>query len=344
MSNQLTNQILSDYLGEPITHDEALLRIKKNMFGEALYKSLPASAQQDIIAFVKGERSLPMYLDPFFDYCINGKGNRASTALFISYILGQNVKIVTNLPTVQNIVDRINYYSANYEVEFQDGHKADVEIQKFIETPSHKMIECLAANNIIKQYNRLKQLKGIHFRFDSLRPSYLIILTESSRLADPKYSHNGHDAEYIQFETNFIDHKNKVPQLSNIIIVSTADYMHNQSNRNTERDAWMAFLTSSDASTVLQLSTLFPHFADIYKKASILRNDTYKLITMYTEGLRLRDYNITISSSIKNNTESENLRLRNKLLEDSNLTKDKEINRLNRILHKRITSKHTKQA
>ena len=336
------SKILSDILGETMTREEALDQIYQSPTTKALFQTLPRQSQEDIIAFIEGRQSIPMLFDPFFNYVMSGPDNIPFVTKFISDILSEELSITSTLPNIQNVVDKINYYSMNFEATMDTGRKADVEFHKMSVAPSNKMVECLAANNIMKQYNRLKERKGLYFRFDLLRPSYIIIFTEKSRASKNKYFIPHSDKDYIQTECNFIDSANRIQGLTNIIIISLEDYARCHQVRKSGLDAWMTFMQSYSANDVLQLATVFPHFEAIYKKVSHLRYDTPKLIDMYIEGQKLRYLNATIMSTVRSNQETLALRNATCELREENREKSKEIARLNktiRNLKKKISNK-----
>lgn len=326
------NNLLNELFGETISREEALGLICRDSSTESLYLTLSRKSQEDILSFISGTSSLSMLYDPFFDYAMSGEENIPHVTRLISDILGKDITITSTLPNTQNIVDKISYYSMNYEVLFDNGSKSDVEFHKMSVAPSNEMIECLAANNIIKQYNRLKEMKGFYFRFDLLRPNYIIIFTEKSRAACNKYFLPHSDADYIQSECNFIDSVNRVHGLTNIIIISLNDYTRCHQAKKTSLDAWMTFMKAYDQETALKLSTVFPHFKDIYKKVSHLRYDTSNLINMYIEGQKRRDLNTTVTSTAQTNVETLALRNAASELRKENKEKSHEIARLNRLI------------
>ncbi len=335
---------ISDILGETITKEEALDSIYQTPSTKALFQTLPRQSQDDIVLFLQGLQSPPMLFDPFFNYIMSGPDNLPFVTRFISDILGDDIVITSTLPNIQNVVDKINYYSMNFEASMNNGRKVDIEFHKMSVAPSNKMIECLAANNIMKQYNRLKEMKGFHFRFDLLRPSYIIIFTEKSRNTKGKYFIPHSDKDYIQTECNFIDSANRIQGLTNIIIISLEDYARCHQVKKSNLDAWMTFMQSYSTKDILQLATVFPHFEAIYKKVSYLRHDTGKLIDMYIEGQKLRYLNATIVSTAKTNEETQALRNATFELREENREKSMEIARLNkkiRNLRKKVSNKQT---
>lgn len=291
---------ISELMGDMITHKEARKRIHQDPETESLFNTFPRTTQNNILAFICGERSLPMTYDPFFDYCLGGEDNNKYAEIFLSDMLGEKLHIVNTLPSVQNIADKTDYYSMKCIVEFTSGQMADVEFHKNSVLPSPNMIECVIADNILKQYNRLKQIKGAKFRFESMWPSYLIILTEKSLLHSSYFQASTPGIYYIKSEYNFFKSDINKEGLSHVLLISLDDYIHNKSRKVSNLDAWMTFLASSDAKDCMQLASIFPHFEHLYKKVSSLREDTPKLIKLYNDGQRLRDHNSLVVASYHN--------------------------------------------
>lgn len=296
----MTISTFSDLFGCMITYKEARNRICKDYEAEAIYNTFPKDIQRNIAAFVSGECSIPMTYDPFFDFCLGGQENIEYSQILLSDLIGEKLTIVNTLPSSRSITDKINYYSLKYIVKFASGQMADVEFQKISIMPPQNMIECLIADNILKQYNRLKQIKGASFRFESMWPSYLIILTEKS-LIDSDYTHaSTPGVYYIDSEYNFFKSDINKEGLSHVCIISLEDYINNKSKKVSNLDAWMTFISSTNARDCMQLASIFPHFEELYKKVSSLREDTSTLIKLYHEGQRLRDHNSLVLASYHN--------------------------------------------
>lgn len=274
-------------LGELYSQDEAKQRLTKDYILKAQFSAFGKEYQKILLEFEKGIKPLPMYLDGFFDYCIGNPSNMDTTSILLSDILGCKVTITEQLDDVINVTDKLNYYTVRYAIKFENESMADLVLMKMDFTPSEEMLECIQANNTISQYNRLKQIKGSHFRFDLLRPCYTVIFTEKS-LQNVKKQDKINDF--------CVWHDNKTfsqgaPSLSHLIMLSYEDYLRSKGKKNSNLDAWMTFLTSNDPSDALQLATIFPHFAEIYKRASLLRNDTPNLINLMANSIRHREHN-----------------------------------------------------
>lgn len=304
---------ISDLMGDMITRKEALERIGKSPDAEALFNTFSKNTQQSILSFICGEQSLPMTYDPFFDFCIGGPDNRHITEIFLSDMIGEKLRITNSLPNVHNVADRTEYYSMKYIVEFYDKKRADVEFQKISILPSTNMIECIIADNILKQYNRLKQIKGTHFQFEAMWPSYLVILTEKSLRKSSYVQASIPGIYYIESEYNFFKSDVNKEGLSHVCLISLEDYIRNKSKKVSNLDAWMTFISSTDARDCMQLASIFSHFEEIYKKVSTLREDTSTLINLYNIGQLMRDHNSLVHAA--DHTIKENMGLKQHLLD-----------------------------
>ncbi|MGN0318406.1 MAG: PD-(D/E)XK nuclease family transposase [Lachnospira sp.] len=138
----------------------------------------------------------------------------------------------------------------------------------------------------MRQYNNLRGKLKDDFQYKDMKPTYLIILMESSstefKAVSPEYFHE------------FLYHYSSgavVSNLSNIIYISLDTFNESVHNIDTERDAWLTFLSATEYSKIIKLLEKHPEFIELYKEIAVFRQDPERLMNMVSEMIRELDHN-----------------------------------------------------
>jgi hypothetical protein len=292
----MTDKIIStltphDVFGNPISQDAAiaLLQVSPETYGKFLH--FPREIQENLIAFLTGQRSITINYDPFFQKIFDPIAHPKRLERMISSILGFDVTIETVLPRegVRLSADS-SFVIMDVVVRLTHGAYLAVEIQKVGYDFPGERTACYASDLILRQYNLQRATLGDKFSYNKIHSVYVIVLIENSsaemKAVAPHYMHN----RIVSYDSGA-----KITELSNICYVSL-DTFRNRSQNKIEKplDAWLTFLSEYEPSAVMNLINQCPEFLDIYQEIAAFRKHPKELINMYSEALAIMDHNMEV--------------------------------------------------
>ena len=145
---------------------------------------------------------------------------------------------------------------------------------------------CYAADIIMRQYNRVKALKGKSFTYKDIQKTHLFIIMEQS------------SSEFLTVPEAFIHHRNisyssgvRLPETADITYISLDTFRSSVQNIDTEITAWLTFLSKNDTASILSLLDRYPQFLSCYQDIAAFRQKPEELIYMFSEALYILDKN-----------------------------------------------------
>lgn len=84
---------LREIIGEPKSYDEAMEVLKSNEWAYKEFLTFKREHQEDILAFIQGNKGLPILYDGFFKFVFDPERHPERLEDFLSEVLGQKVKI-----------------------------------------------------------------------------------------------------------------------------------------------------------------------------------------------------------------------------------------------------------
>lgn len=278
---------LSDILGEPFSREQVLALLRQDTKTYRTFQGFPQKEQEKLLSFMEGNRGLQITYDSFFKKIMDPETHPERLENFLSAVLNQKVRIRTVLPHEGiKLSSSGSLVIMDIVLELADGSIADVEMQKIGYAFPGERGDCYVADFIMRQYNRVKNIRGDKFSFRDMRPVYLIILMEDS------------SKEFISCSPHYVHHKEttynsgaSVTNLSNIVYISLDTFHSVVHNISTELDAWLTFLSSDSPGDIVELVTAFPKFREYYQDIVNFRKHPEELIYMYSEALLAVDRN-----------------------------------------------------
>ncbi len=163
--------------------------------------------------FLCGKESLEILYDPFFKNIMDPYMHQERIEDLISAFLGEPVTIVQILPNTGNqLVDNGTFVVMDILVELQDHRIIDVEMQKLGYRFPAQRTSCYAADIIMRQYNRVKALKGKGFTYEDIQQTCLFIFMERS------------SKEFLATTGSFIHHRD-ISYSSGVKLPETVDIL-----------------------------------------------------------------------------------------------------------------------
>lgn len=281
---------LSDILGEELTQEDAVALISQDFETYQTYLTFPEDVQQNILAFIRGQRGLPITYDSFFKKIMDPGRNPERLEHFLSAILGQEIHIHSILPREgTKLSNDGSLVIMDIVVQGNDGAIINVEMQKIGYLFPGERTSCYASDFIMRQYNKIKNERREKFTFKDMKPVYIIVLMESSSANFKEVS-----PIYIHREQTSYDSGAIVTSLSQIIYVSLDTFHSVVQTIDSSLDAWLTFLSSDKPADIIRLVTAYPEFEACYRDIISFRKRPEVLINMYSEALAILDRNTTL--------------------------------------------------
>ena len=278
---------LKDILGKPISREKALERIKENENAYEEFCDLSEKDQEDILGFIQGVKGLPILYDGFYKYTFDPERNPHRLEDFLSQLFGEKVVIEEVLSKEGNkLAEEGSLVVMDIIVRLSDGSIVDVEMQKHGYLFTGERSSCYLSDMIMRQYNRVKRKKKKKFKFNHMKPVYLVVLLEKSTPEFKSVSPN-----YIHRLENSFDSGVELNLLSNLTYISLDTFSNVRENISNKMDAWLTFLSSDKPEDMIRLVEKYPEFIECYHDIMEFRKKPEELITMFSEALIQMDKN-----------------------------------------------------
>ena len=278
---------LKEIIGESICREEAIDILKSEPKAYEKFLTFDSNHQEDILAFVQGNKGLPILYDGFFKYVFDPERHPERLEDFLSEVLGQKVIIEEVLAREGNkLAEEGTLVVMDIIVRLSDGTIVDVEMQKIGYAFTGERSSCYISDMVMRQYNRVRAREQKKFKFNQMKPVYLVVLLEKSteeflRVA-PMFIHR------LQ---NTFDSGAKVNLLSNLVYISLDTFRDVSENISNKMVAWLTFLSSDKPEDILQLVEKYPEFKECYQDIMKFRTKPEELINMFSEALIQMDKN-----------------------------------------------------
>lgn len=278
---------LREIIGDPIEREEALAILKSNQQAYEKFLTFEEKHQEDILAFVQGNKGLPILYDGFFKHVFDPERHPERLEDFLSEVLGQKVKIEEVLAREGNkLAEEGTLVVMDIIVRLSDGTIVDVEMQKIGYSFTGERSSCYISDMVMRQYNRVRAEKQKNFKFNQMKPVYLIVLLEKSTSEFWEVA-----PTFIHRLQNTFDSGVKVNMLSNLIYISLDMFQEVRENISNKMVAWLTFLSSDKPEDIQQLVENYPMFLACYQDVVKFRTKPEELINMFSEALIQMDKN-----------------------------------------------------
>lgn len=285
----MSKKRLSDALGATKSHKKVHEELLSMPDVYDLFQSFPDNVQDEIRSFLSGERGLDLRYDRFFKAIFDCQLHPDRVEKLISALLGQPVKIREVLPVEgSQLVEKGSFVVMDILVELTDGSIVDVEMQKIGYKFPVQRTACYLSDIMMRQYNRVRSIRGKSFAYDDIKDVYLFILMEkSSKLFLEAPLTN----QYVCHRHISYDNGIALPEIEHVTYLSLDIFQKSVQNISTELDAWMTFLSKNDDKSILKLISEYPEFIPLYQDIAEFRRDPKELMHMFSEALYILDRN-----------------------------------------------------
>uniref|UniRef100_UPI003FF15681 PD-(D/E)XK nuclease family transposase n=1 Tax=Coprococcus sp. TaxID=2049024 RepID=UPI003FF15681 len=132
------------------------------------------------LGFMEGKKTLPLTYDPFFKKLFNPDIYPERLSSLISSIIGTRVTVQCILSNEDSMLPSTSLLLLDILVQLEDGSIANVEIQKIPYAFPGERMSCYSSDLMLRQYTRVKSLKGNAFTYKDLKTVYTIVMFENS--------------------------------------------------------------------------------------------------------------------------------------------------------------------
>ena len=147
---------------------------------------------------------------------------------------------------------------------------------------------CYSSDMLLRQYKRVRSVKGEKFTYNDVKNVYLIVIYENSpkefRKLPKDYYHYGKQVFDTGLELNL---------LQEFIMITLDIFRKNMENKSIEThlEAWLMFLTNDNPERVIELITKYPEFKPMYETVYQMCQNVEGVMNMFSEELRILDQN-----------------------------------------------------
>ena len=288
MYNQNNNNTIHQ-LFPTRTEQECLAELRKHPRSYFAYQNMSPEWKNRFLGFMEGKKTLPLTYDPFFKKLFNPDIYPERLSSLISSIIGTKVTVQCILSNEDSMLPSTSLLLLDILVQLEDGSIANVEIQKIPYAFPGERMSCYSSDLMLRQYTRVKSLKGNAFTYKDLKTVYTIVIYEKSpdacltdALSDI-YLHHGRTV----FDTGI-----ELKLLQEFYVVALDVFCESKYAKDiNELNAWLSLLTAQSVDDLAALVSDYPWMEAICKDMSEYMYDPEEVITMFSEALRMLDEN-----------------------------------------------------
>ena len=162
------------------TKQECLAELRKHPRSYFAYQNMTQEWKNRFLGFMEGTKTLPLTYNLFFKKLFNPDIYPERLSSLISSIIGTRVTVQCILSNEDSMLPSTSLLLLDILVQLEDGSIANVEIQKIPYAFPGERMSCYSSDLMLRQYTRVKSLKGSSFIYKDLKTVYTIVMFENS--------------------------------------------------------------------------------------------------------------------------------------------------------------------
>lgn len=271
------------------TEQECLAELRKHPRSYFAYQNMSPEWKNRFLGFMEGTKTLPLTYDPFFKKLFNPDIYPERLSSLISSIIGTRVTVQCILSNEDSMLPSTSLLLLDILVQLEDGSIANVEIQKIPYAFPGERMSCYSSDLMLRQYTRVKSLKGSSFIYKDLKTVYTIVMFENS----PNECKETQAADiYLHHGKTVFDTGIELKLLQEFYVVALDVFKESKYAKDiNELNAWLSLLTAQSVDDLAALVSDYPWMEAICKDMSEYMYDPEEVITMFSEALRMLDEN-----------------------------------------------------
>ena len=256
------------------------------------FRKLTGDLRERMIDFLSGTKTLPLTYDPFFKKLFNPDIYPDRLAGFISSILKRKVKIKGVLTQEDSQLQGTSLLIMDIIVELENGSIANVEIQKISYLFPAQRMSCYSADLLLRQYARVKGIKGESFTYNDLKKVYTIIIFENSPAELKREAVKDY---YVHFGRTVFDSEIQMDMLQEFYLIPLdvfqKSYYSKAKKELNELNGWLALLSTDDVNRLDDLVSDYPQLEGIIADMAGYLDKSQEVVGMFSEALKILDEN-----------------------------------------------------
>ena len=271
------------------TEQECLAELRKHPRSYFAYQNMSPEWKNRFLGFMEGTKTLPLTYDPFFKKLFNPDIYPERLSSLISSIIGTRVTVQCILSNEDSMLPSTSLLLLDILVQLEDDSIANVEIQKIPYAFPGERMSCYSSDLMLRQYTRVKSLKGSSFIYKDLKTVYTIVMFENS----PNECKETQAADiYLHHGKTVFDTGIELKLLQEFYVVALDVFKESKYAKDiNELNAWLSLLTAQSVDDLAALVSDYPWMEAICKDMSEYMYDPEEVITMFSEALRMLDEN-----------------------------------------------------
>lgn len=288
----MTNK-LQQYFPMIRTREEVLNEIESKSRLKNLFYEWTEENQNEFLDFCTGVKGIKIMYDFMIKEILNPENTPERVNELLTLLLGQRVRIVDVLPNDgTRLADESTLLITDMVVQLEDGSIANLEIQKIGYYFPGERSACYSADLLLRQYKRVRGIKGKRFSYRDIKQVYTIVLFEKSPTEFQKFSNN-----YIHRFMQKSDTGVNINLLQEYLFIPLDIFKKNQQNENrsvkieNRLEAWLAFFCMDDQETIIDIIEKYPDFKEMYEQAYDICRNIEEVMQMFSKELLELDRN-----------------------------------------------------
>ena len=288
----MTNK-LQQYFPMIRTREEVLNEIESKSRLKNLFYEWTEENQNEFLDFCTGVKGIKIMYDFMIKEILNPENTPERVNELLTLLLGQRVRIVDVLPNDgTRLADESTLLITDMVVQLEDGSIANLEIQKIGYYFPGERSACYLADLLLRQYKRVRGIKGKRFSYRDIKQVYTIVLFEKSPTEFQKFSNN-----YIHRFMQKSDTGVNINLLQEYLFIPLDIFKKNQQNENrsvkieNRLEAWLAFFCMDDPETIIDIIEKYPDFKEMYEQAYDVCRNIEEVMQMFSKELLELDRN-----------------------------------------------------
>lgn len=266
------------------------------------FSSWDEEQQEEFLDFCCGNRGVKILYDSFFKYVFDPDSGKTGLMRLISVLLDEEITDISILPNESRLGADYSLVIMDIIVETADGSIVNIEVQKIGYRFPGERAACYNAHLLLREYQRVRReaagqadSTGVQKKtlfYNNIHPVYTIVLIERSTQEFHRFGN-----QYFHKFAPKSDTGLELKLLQNYIFIPLDIFRAELQNKGieTERDAWLAFLSCDDPKMIQEILRRYPEvFRDLYRRICDLCRNTGEVMSMYSSELAEMDRNTTM--------------------------------------------------
>ena len=263
------------------------------------YREWDEEQQEEFLDYCTGVKGVKILYDAFFKEIMNPENTPERLNELLSLLLGQSVTIKRVLPgDSTRLADEQSLLIMDILVELADTSLANVEVQKIGYSFPGQRSACYSSDLLLRQYKRVKGEKKKAFSYKDIKSVYTIVFFETSIKEFHEYPQN-----YIHKFKQQSDTGLELELLQKYVFIPLDIFRiiyHNNVKSNGKNgggncwnrtEAWLTFLSTDEPEIIIELSSQYPEFKEMYEEIYVMCQNVEKVMEMFSKELIQLDRN-----------------------------------------------------